>query len=127
MRFLQRKEPEPAAELPTGLCPRCEGGRLLFPFCDFCDNHGTIAYSPTWTAEEDQRLRDLIGEGRSETCIGIAVRRPVAAVYARMRALGLESSRPEPDGFLIVHLGADPSGPVVNPRDPVEHDQAVRP
>jgi hypothetical protein len=57
---------------------------------------GGAAGRRSWSAEEDQRLRDLCLEGRSQRDIARQLGRAVSSVGCRIGVLGCPVRRPEP-------------------------------
>ena len=54
-------------------------------------------HSGEWTAEEDQKLRDLASQGASCNCIGHIINRQPGSVWLRMQKLGVEIAQKEFD------------------------------
>jgi len=48
-----------------------------------------------WTAEEDQRLRELIDKGLPVARIAVALKRSRSGTYNRVHTLGLAAAKPE--------------------------------
>lgn len=84
MKSSIRREPDaPASEMAAGRCPGASHGPGSD--CPICRGRGIIAYSIAWTPDEDAALKRLAEEGRPFQYAALEIRKPLSAVYARLR------------------------------------------
>jgi len=112
------RPPPPAADdLREGRCPFCRPGDP-FP-CETCGDTRIIKFPATWSLQEDAKLRELVESGRPWTFVATSLARPEAICRSRSAVLGIQSPRPEPQGFVVVKAGKGADARVVDIHNPV--------
>lgn len=93
-----------SADTLTGQCPRCGWGTTDFFACSLCSDRGLIDYPARFSAADDERLRDLILQGRPIPFVALSLSppRPIAAINARIAQLGIVSPRGEGEPYIKV-------------------------